>query len=410
LITDKIKNILIGLFFVAAVTIAISMILFLEPAIGDGKKHLRVRFTNISGIAIGTRVTFAGKPVGEVLHIHEIKEARNGAPDDAGRFYFYELVLKTDSSVEIYSSDEIAVGSTGLMGEKSVAIRPKQGKEARIITDEIIYASSIDPFENTLNQMTKTAGRIEKTVDRFDQWLAFNAEPLSHTIQTLGSALGRIDHTLAAVDQQKIVPALHDAIDLLNSNLQSIQSSFQEDQLLYKIGSLTENLDTAARLFNDEGAPAIRYLHQIARDMATGSGTLGRFIARDDFYLQISSLLSKADTLMNDINHYGILFQYDKHWQKSRTKKANLLKALDTPKEFRNYFEGEIDAVTTSLGRLSELLERAEGMDEKTKIAESEYFKKQFAILLRSAQSLTDTIKLYNEGLMVQSELQDSAQ
>src|SRR5690606_36382408 len=106
------------------------------------------------------------------------------------------------------------------------------------------------------------------------------------------------------------------------------------------------------------------------------------------------SLLSKADTLMNDVNHYGILFQYDKHWQRGRTKKANFLKALDTPKEFRNYFEGEVDAVTTSLGRLTELLERAEGLGEKKNIIENENFKKQFATLLRSAQSLTDTIKL----------------
>jgi phospholipid/cholesterol/gamma-HCH transport system substrate-binding protein len=107
---------------------------------------------------------------------------------------------------------------------------------------------------------------------------------------------------------------------------------------------------------------------------------------------------------MNDINPYGILFQYDKTWQRNRTKKANLLKALETPKEFRSYFDGEVDAITTSLGRLSELMERADGADEKTKIAENENFKRQFAALLRSAQSLTDLIKLYNENLVAQQD------
>lgn len=404
MITDKIKNILIGLFVVAAVTIVVSLILFLEPTIGDGKKNLRVRFTNISGIAVGTRVTFAGKPVGEVLHIHEIPDARSMTPDETGRIYFYELTLKTDSGVEIYNSDEIAVGSTGLMGEKSVAIRPRSGKGAKIITNEIIYANSIDPLENTLTQMTKTAAKIEGTVSRFDLWLAENGAPIAHTIQTLDSALSRVDGLLLTLDQEQILPSVRESIDLLNANLASIQSSLNEDQLLYKIGTLTENLDLAARAFNEEGTPAMRNFHQITRDIATGSGTVGRFIARDDFYLQLSSLLSKADTLMNDVNHYGILFQYDKHWQRGRTKKANFLKALDTPKEFRNYFEGEVDAVTTSLGRLTELLERAEGLGEKKNIVENESFKKQFATLLRSAQSLTDTIKLYNEGLLVQSD------
>jgi hypothetical protein len=37
---------------------------------------------------------------------------------------------------------------------------------------------------------------------------------------------------------------------------------------------------------------------------------------------------------------------------------------------------------------------------EKDKIADNEHFKKQFATLLRSAQNLTDTIKLYNEGFL----------
>lgn len=406
MITDKIKNILVGLFVVASVTVVVSMILFLEPTIGDGKKNLRVRFTNISGINVGTRVTFAGKPVGEVLHIHEIKDARTSTPDDTGRIYFYELILKTDSSIDVYSTDEIAVGSTGLMGEKSVAIRPRLGKSAKLVTDEIIYATSIDPLENTLTQMTKTAGQIEKTVNRFDQWFSANASPLSETIQTLNSALAQTNGILAAIDQEQLLPSMRESIDLLNANLQSIHSSLNEDQLLYKISSLTENLNHAAKAFNDEGAPALRNLHEITRDIATGSGTIGRFIARDDCYLQVSSLLSKADTLMNDINHYGILFQYDKHWQRSRTKKANFLKALDTPKEFKNYFEGEVDAVTTSLGRLAELLDRAEEVGEKKKIVENEHFKKQFATLLRNAQSLTDTIKLYNEGLVVQSETQ----
>jgi phospholipid/cholesterol/gamma-HCH transport system substrate-binding protein len=255
--------------------------------------------------------------------------------------------------------------------------------------------------------MTKTASKIEGTVSRFDLWFAENATPIAHTIQTLDSALGRVDGLLLTLDENQIVPSMRESIDLLNTNLASIRSSLNEDQLLYKIGTLTENLDLAARAFNEEGTPAMRNLHQITRDIVTGSGTVGRFIARDDFYLQLSSLLSKADTLMNDVNHYGILFQYDKHWQRGRTKKANFLKALDTPKEFRNYFEGEVDAVTTSLGRLTELLERAEGLGEKKNIIENESFKKQFATLLRSAQSLTDTIKLYNEGLIVQSDMNE---
>jgi phospholipid/cholesterol/gamma-HCH transport system substrate-binding protein len=116
--------------------------------------------------------------------------------------------------------------------------------------------------------------------------------------------------------------------------------------------------------------------------------------------------MNKSETLLNDVNHYGLLFQYNKQWQKSRTKKANFLKALDTPQEFRNYFEGEVDSMTTSLGRLTELMERAGG-DERMKIAQSDAFKRNFASLMRQVQGLTDSLKLYNEGLIAQTEMAD---
>jgi phospholipid/cholesterol/gamma-HCH transport system substrate-binding protein len=396
--TEKMKNILIGLFVAAAVTIVVAMILFLEPKVGDGKKTLRVRFTNIAGIVVGTRVAFAGKPVGEVIHIKEIPDARD-RPDEVGRVFFYELTLKTDSSVEIYDTDEIAVRSLGLMGEKSVAILPKAGKSAKLITDEIIYANSIDPLENTFTQISKVANRIEKAVGNVDSWFQENSRPLSASIETFNKTVSNINGTFATLEEKQIIPVLRESADLLNDNLRYLRSGLIDDQILQKIAYLAEHLDEAARSFNLDGAAALRNLNQVTRDIASGKGTVGRLFAREDFYLHLNSLMSKAETLMNDINHYGILFQYDKSWQRSRTKKANFLKALETPKEFRTYFDGEIDAITASLGRLSELLDRAENADEKTKIAESENFKKQFAALLRSAESLTDSIKLYNEGL-----------
>ena len=396
--TDKAKNILIGLFVVASITIAVAMILFLEPKIGDGKKTLHVRFTNVAGIAVGTRVTFAGKPVGEVEHIRELENARQ-IPDAMGRVYFYELSLKTDSSVEVYDTDEIAVRSTGLMGERSVAILPKAGPSAKIITDKIIYANSIDPLENTFNQITKVANRMEGAISRVDSWFEENNQPISSTIKALESTLLRADETLASLDKEQIIPTFRESADLLNDNLKIIRTSLADDQILYHMSTLIENLDSATRAFTQDGAPALSNLNQLSQDLVDGTGTIGRLIGRDDFYLHFSSLLSKAETLMNDINHYGLLFQYDKHWQRSRTKKANILKALDTPKEFRAYFEGEVDAITASLGRLSELMDRAENFDDKNKIAENESFKRQFAGLLRHAQSLTDSIKLYNESL-----------
>lgn len=402
--TDRLKNILIGLFVTGAIAIMIGMVLFLDPKIGDGKKTLVVRFSNIAGITVGTRVTFAGKPVGEIVTIKEIKDARELATDDTGRVYFYLLTLKLDSSVDVYNTDEISIRTTGLMGEKSIAIIPKlpiAGKTAFPITDQIMTANSTDPLENTLSQIAKVSQKMDGSLTHLDDWFLENQSNLSQSILAFNDFLKQGQGLVANVDNSGLVPSLTAASHRLNDNLELFKSGLEDERLLQKIANLADTLTQVADSFNTDGALALQNIHQITQDIARGTGTVGKLINGEDLYLRLSSLLSKGETLMNDVNHYGLLFQYDKHWQRSRTKKANILKSLDTPREFRSYFEGEVDTITTSLGRLTELLDLAG--PERKKIADNEQFKQQFGTLIRSVQSLSDSLKLYNEGLVAEN-------
>lgn len=399
--TDKMKNILIGLFVITAVCLVVGSILFLDPKIGDGKKTLRVRFSNISGISYGTRVTFAGKPVGEIVSIQEIHDARERSVDDHGKVYFYLLTLKVDSSVNVFSSDDIAIRTTGLMGEKSIAILPKNplpGHLAYPVTDQIMTANSTDPLENTLTQIAKASKRMDQSLTHIDEWFLSNQNHLSHSIQSLNQFLDQGHALLSSIDESGIVPALTDASHKLNDNLELFRSGLADEKIFQKIATLAETFTQVGDSLNTDGALALKNIHQITQDIARGTGTVGKLINGEEIYLRLSSLMSKGETLMNDINHYGLLFQYDKHWQRSRTKRANQLKTLDSPREFRTYFEGEVDNITTSLGRLTELMEIAG--TERQKMIENENFKTQFGALIRSVQSLSDSLKLYNEGLI----------
>ena len=122
---DYVKNTLIGLFVLVSGVLIVGSVLFLEPSVGDGKKALIVRFSNINGLALGTRVMLAGKPVGEVFTIEQIPNARQQPTDELGQVYFYQLTLNVDSSVRVYSTDEVTVQTSGLLGEKSIAIIPR---------------------------------------------------------------------------------------------------------------------------------------------------------------------------------------------------------------------------------------------------------------------------------------------
>ncbi|MGD2169958.1 MAG: MlaD family protein [Chlamydiota bacterium] len=406
--SDKLKTVLIGVFVITAIVITISIILFLEPKVGDGEKVLKVRFSNIAGINVGTRVTFAGKPVGEVTKIQEVSNAREQPTDELGRVYFYQLTLRVDSSVDVYNTDEVTIATAGLMGEKAIAIIPKAppvGKVPKLITNQIIYADSVDPLENAIYELTTLAKSLDGVVNNIDEWFMENSDDITFAIQSFAGSMHELDLALNSLNEQEIVIRTKKAIDSFTENMELLGSSiqeFQDDQTITKFNNVLENVNIALDSFNIDGKQVLKNLNIITNDIADGSGTIGKLVTKDDMYLRIVSLMSKMNTLMNDVNHYGILFQYDKKWQRTRKKRVALLEAVDTPKEFKQYFESEVDQISTALSRLNMLLEKAEDQDEKSKIMKSEPFIKDFKELLYQVDDLSDALKAYNEELVDQ--------
>ncbi len=405
---DKFKNLLIGLFISGAIAVIVIVILFLDPKIGDGKKTLYVRFSNIAGIGVGTRVTFSGMPVGEVKTIHEVANAREEPTDELGRVYFYQLTLKIDSSVEVYNTDEIIISTTGLLGEKSIAIIPKAPPKntiPKLITNQIIYADSVDPLENALHEITNLSKSLESAVKDIDQWFNENSEDLSVAVESFAGAMREINVTVQTVNQKEVVGSVKIALDGFSENMTLIQSSLekmQDEQTIAKFTNVLENINDAVSTFNIDGKSILSNINVITNDIADGSGTIGKLVKNDDLYLKISSITTKANTLMNDLNHYGLLFQYDKKWQRSRMKRANLLQNLSTPKQFREFFETEMDDIQTALSRISMMLDKAQDSQEKAKIMKSELFLSDFKLLLQQVDDLSGVLKTYNENLVDQ--------
>ncbi len=384
---EQTKNLLIGIFTCAAIVLAVSIIMFLKPSVGDGKEILYVRFSNINKITIGTRVVFAGKPVGEVVAIKEIQDARAQPTDSIGRVYFYELTLKVDSHVKVYNTDQISLQTSGLLGEKSIAIvpvAPPKGVTPKLITNEPIYAESVDPIENAFVELSQLANDMEITFNQINDWFAQNEDNLSSAIHSFDSSMQELQKTLCSINELHLVGDVKSALTSFSITMCDIHQAFfqmQQKHFFTNLGDISSDIKSTT--------------HSIAQ----GQGTLGRLLKTDDLYLRISSLLSKADTLMNDINHYGILFHLNKGWQRTRTKRMNFLETLDNPCSFKNYFETEVDTIQTSMSRLSLLVDKAEESPEKETILHSTAFKKDFAELLRQSEALSEHLQLFNEEL-----------
>ncbi len=391
---EQTKNMLVGFFILAACALTVSLILFLKPSVGDGKKTYVVRFSNINKIGVGTQVMFAGKPVGEVVAVDEIYDARKQPNDTIGRLYFYQLVIKVDSSINIYSTDDVSIQTSGLLGEKSIAITPKvppKGVTPRLITNQPIYAESLDPIENAFNQLSRLSDEMKVSFKFLNEWLDKNSEHLTQAVTSFRDAMHEISIAIGDFNREEILKDVKGGIESFTSVMNQVHGvidEMQKENTFSNIAETVKNIKIASQNVNI-----------ITDDIASGRGTVGKLIKNDDMYLRVTAILSKMDTLMNDVNHYGVLFHLNKSWQRERLQRVTLIHSLDSPVTFKNYFEKEIDDVNMAMSRLSMVIQKAESNPKKESILKDGAFREDFAQLLRDVDQLSSNLKLYNEQL-----------
>lgn len=349
---DQAKNILIGLFVIAAFAIVTFMLLFLHPTVGDDSKRYRIRFSDIDKVTIGTRATYGGKAVGEVVEIKIVEDPDHPREATNGSIYLYEVTIVVDSSVEIYNSDLVTLRTSGLLGEKSVAITPQPPKPGVVLepvgTKNVIYADETGSVEQTLKEFKEVSDKFEET-------------------------LNAILTTVQDINNEHIVQKVSDAVQ----NIVEITKVLNDKDVLRNILTNAENFTA---------------------DLAKHEGTLGQLIKKDDLYLRTNALFSKAEVALNDINHYGIFFASDKNWQRARARKANLLCSLRCPQEFKNFFNDEVDSIYTSLARVTNVLE--ESTNFGCCVENNPNYKIVFAELLRRVKQMEESVQFYNQQLM----------
>jgi phospholipid/cholesterol/gamma-HCH transport system substrate-binding protein len=411
---ESAKNALIGFFIIAAASLAIWMLLFLHPSVGNGDQKLNVRFSYIGQVAIGTRVTYAGRPIGQVTAIHEICDSRQVEKVDAlGRLYVYQLTLAIDSGIKVYNSDVISLATSGLLGEKSIDITPKppapENKPVLVKPGAIIYAQSVSTIESAFNQFEKVGKQVTETLDYVNDFFAQStaditkgvaaaAKTFQHTAALLEIAQDKhlVENTSNLVENlSDITAAANDpeAIHAIVNNIATISQTFAE-----RSDEISQSIANFERLTRS-GANASEDLAQIMQRVANGKGSIGRFLHSDDFYLNVVNMMGKVDTLLNDVNHYGVLFHLNKGWQRMRTSRAAALNELSSPGQFKEYLNQETDTVSTALARIELLLEKASSSEDREKILKSDVFKRDFVELMQAVQNLDDILKMYVQKL-----------
>lgn len=394
----SVKTILIGIFVIIAAAIVVSMLLFIHPTVGDNAKTLRIRFNDVDKVDVGTRVTFAGHPVGEVTSIREIPDLQVSRTPYKGEIYAYEVEAKVDSAVDIFNSDEILVRTSGLLGEKNIEINPqpiRPGETLVKVDQDVLYAIPSGSVETTLK-------KIESALD--------NVESLVNTIKEkkIIENLGRITSNLAEISDsfnqpEKLRTAVDNVVELSDRALKSwdiVEDTIDEFKEIGKeaLNSWSKVDQTLDQLHQASGD--VTQFTQTANTMidqiSQGKGTIGHLLIGNDLYLQLKSILHKGDTVMNDISSYGLLFNTNKRWQRVEAERRRLVQRLSNPYQFASYFNHEMEQISTSIWNVSSLLGQNQ---DPWSLMEDPNFTLRFSELLKTVENMEETLKLYNEQL-----------
>lgn len=303
--TEKLKAFWLGIFIIAALVLFAWLVLFLKPGIGDGMVRLKVRFSNIDKVSLGTRVTFAGKPVGEVVKIQEIADPRKAPADSSGNLYIYELTLEADSSVKVFSYDEIVFATSGLLGEKSIAIIPKApppgALPAQNVTDEVLYAHSTDKIEQTLNKLAGVADTFGGTLTQVGSFIQSNSADFNDALKKFSLASQEVHFFMTQANKTEVTCKISDASDRISQAMRKAEEFLtlvEKQQLAQNMGSSFSNLSL------------------ISGQICQGEGTLSQLLNSDCLYVQMTTVLCQLRAVLDDMRNYGILYQFDRKWQR----------------------------------------------------------------------------------------------
>lgn len=429
----SIKNIMIGIFVITAIGIIIFMLLFLHPSVGDNAKTLRVRFTDIDKVNIGTRVTFAGKPVGEVVSIQELPDARTSRINQQGEVYVYELVLEVDSGVDVFNTDIITLRTSGLLGERNIEISPQPlqpGEKLKKIENEVLYAVATTSVESIMKQIGGLSQKFGVVLDDFHHLM----ENIQHNevVNKVSKSIDNVLEITGALNQpekwRQVLDNILTLSERANHSWHTIDTSLQNiysltdrahrswatiDKTLDNFHHLSSRIQHSWKIIDH----AFDEFHTIARNAVAftekanqiinytqqGKGTLGQLFIGDDLYLRLKSILHKGEVVMGDINSYGLLFHLDKRWQRIQGRRLRLIEKLYNPNEFAKYFNQEVDQISASLSRVSVVLNESECYPES--LIYNPQFTQRFGELLRRVENMEETLKIYNEQVVAEDQI-----
>ncbi len=155
--------------------------------------------------------------------------------------------MAVDSSVKIYSYDQILFATSGLLGERSISIIPKatpQGvSPAENITSQVLVAQSNDKLDRTLNQLSSVANTLQTSMEDFSHFIKSNDRDFNLALKSFARASSHIEKFMeraCSIDVTEKIAAASDRLTLAAARAELFFTTAQETHLVERMGDSFE--------------------------------------------------------------------------------------------------------------------------------------------------------------------------
>jgi phospholipid/cholesterol/gamma-HCH transport system substrate-binding protein len=278
--SDKGLELKVGAFVLVGLGV-LAALLVQFGRLGEGFRDyygLLVKFPDASGLLKGSDVLLAGAKIGNVAAGPRLAESGQGV----------EVPLRIFGFVKIPAGSRFTVGSSGLLGDRFVAVTVPQQ-----ITEEFVPKNSVieGTRETGIDDLTKEGGLL--------------VTDLRTAVQNVNTAISKLnDEALSQTNLDNI----KSAVENLNTATTAIAASTQKvDGVMDKA---SETMDSAKKAADDL-SPAIADVRktiqaatEVIQKASTGKGALPTLLSNQDVANDLRALIS-------NLRSHGILWYRD---------------------------------------------------------------------------------------------------
>ena len=278
--SEKALELKVGAFVLVGLGV-LAVLLVQFGRLGEGFQsyyQLLVKFPDASGLLKGSDVLLAGAKIGHV----------SGGPRLASSGQGVEVPVRIFGFVKIPAGSRFTVGSSGLLGDRFVAVTAPQ----HITEDFVPKNSVIEGTRDTgIDDLTKEGGAL--------------VEDLRTAVQNANTAIEKLSNEALS---QTNLDNIKSAVENLNTATTALAASTQKvDGVLDKA---SETMDSAKKAADDlpaaiaDARKTIQAATEVIQKASTGKGALATLLTNQEFANDLKALIT-------NLRAHGVLFYRD---------------------------------------------------------------------------------------------------